>query len=60
MLEMENDIKKRVLAEGFSNVEVETVLTPTWTTDWILKREGRRFRNMELRHPSRLLQTSLL
>lgn len=35
MKEMEDDIKKRVLAEGFADVEVETVLTPTWTTDWI-------------------------
>ena len=38
MLEMENDIKKRVLAEGFPDVEVETVLTPTWTTDWITEK----------------------
>lgn len=35
MLEMENDIKKRLKAEGFESVEVITVMTPTWTTDWI-------------------------
>lgn len=35
MLEMEIDIKKRLKAEGFESVDVETVMTPTWTTDWI-------------------------
>ncbi len=38
MLEMENDIKKRLKAEGYEEVEVETVMTPTWTTDWITEK----------------------
>lgn len=38
MLEMENDIKKRLKAEGFEEVEVKTVMTPTWTTDWITEK----------------------
>jgi ring-1,2-phenylacetyl-CoA epoxidase subunit PaaD len=38
MMEMEADIKARLMLEGFKTVEVKTVLTPTWTTDWITER----------------------
>ena len=38
MMEMEEDIKTRLMAEGFKTVEVKTVLTPTWTTDWITEK----------------------
>ena len=38
MMEMEADIKTRLMAEGFKTVEVKTVLTPTWTTDWITEK----------------------
>jgi len=35
MKEIETDIAKQLLADGFQNVRVATVLTPPWTTDWI-------------------------
>ena len=38
MLEMEYDIKKRLMAEGFETVDVQIVMTPTWTTDWITEK----------------------
>jgi ring-1,2-phenylacetyl-CoA epoxidase subunit PaaD len=34
MREIEHDVKAR-LAERFDDVEVRTVLSPPWTTDWI-------------------------
>ena len=41
MYAIEAGIKERLLAAGFARVEVQTVLTPAWTTDW-LTAEGRR------------------
>jgi ring-1,2-phenylacetyl-CoA epoxidase subunit PaaD len=38
MMEMEADIKTRLMAEGFKTVVVKIVLTPTWTTDWITEK----------------------
>jgi ring-1,2-phenylacetyl-CoA epoxidase subunit PaaD len=38
--EIEDDVRSR-LAERFADVEVRTVLSPPWTTDWITE-DGRR------------------
>lgn len=35
MTEMEQDIVKALKANGAKRVEVKTVLSPAWTTDWI-------------------------
>jgi ring-1,2-phenylacetyl-CoA epoxidase subunit PaaD len=32
---MEEDIRMRLMMEGYKNVEINTVLSPAWTTDWI-------------------------
>lgn len=32
---MRHDIRTRLLAAGYADVEVRTVLWPPWTTDWI-------------------------
>jgi ring-1,2-phenylacetyl-CoA epoxidase subunit PaaD len=40
MREIEQDVRAR-LSERFADVEVRTVLSPPWTTDWITD-EGRR------------------
>jgi ring-1,2-phenylacetyl-CoA epoxidase subunit PaaD len=39
--EMGQDVCRRLAAAGFDDVEVRTVLSPPWTTDWITG-EGRR------------------
>lgn len=41
MQRIENDIKKHLEKLGFEKVEVVTVLSPAWTTDWLTD-EGRR------------------
>jgi ring-1,2-phenylacetyl-CoA epoxidase subunit PaaD len=40
MREIEHDVQAR-LAERFADVEVRTVLSPAWTTDWVTE-DGRR------------------
>jgi ring-1,2-phenylacetyl-CoA epoxidase subunit PaaD len=35
---MEEDIRMRLMMEGYKNVEVNTVLSPAWTTDWITEK----------------------
>ena len=35
------DLRRRLRAAGFADVEVRTGLSPAWTTDWITE-EGRR------------------
>ena len=39
--EMRADVRRRLHAAGYPRVEVRTVLSPAWTTDWITD-EGRR------------------
>ena len=39
--EMRADLRKRLNEAGFRRVEIRTVLSPAWTTDWISD-EGRR------------------
>ncbi|APU12593.1 MULTISPECIES: 1,2-phenylacetyl-CoA epoxidase subunit PaaD [Actinoalloteichus] len=39
--EMRTDLRRSLVDAGCSEVEVRTVLTPAWTTDWISER-GRR------------------
>lgn len=38
---MRADLRARLVAAGYPDVEVRTVLSPAWTTDWISE-EGRR------------------
>lgn len=39
--EMRADLRKRLNEAGYQDVDVRTVLSPAWTTDWISE-EGRR------------------
>ena len=32
---IESDIKKCLITHGYKNVEIRTVLSPAWTTDWL-------------------------
>jgi ring-1,2-phenylacetyl-CoA epoxidase subunit PaaD len=38
---MRDDLRAALTAAGFANVEVRTVLSPPWSTDWISE-DGRR------------------
>ena len=39
--EMRGDLARRLAAAGYADVEIRTVLSPAWSTDWITA-EGRR------------------
>ena len=41
MREIEADVRAALAAEGVDDVEVRTVLSPAWTTDWLTE-QGRR------------------
>ena len=38
---IEKDIKAALLQAGFDNIEIKTILSPAWTTDW-LSENGKR------------------
>jgi ring-1,2-phenylacetyl-CoA epoxidase subunit PaaD len=38
------DIRESLVTEGFSDVEIRTVLSPAWTTDWMTERGRERLR----------------
>lgn len=53
MREMEADVKAALLARGVPRVEVRTVLTPAWTTDWIGPEAREKLRRYGIAPPGR-------
>jgi len=53
MREMEADVKAALLARGVPQVEVRTVLTPPWTTDWIGPEAREKLRRYGIAPPGR-------
>jgi phenylacetate-CoA oxygenase PaaJ subunit len=53
MREMEADGKAALLARGVPQVEVRTVLTPAWTTDWIGPEAREKLRKYGIAPPGR-------
>jgi ring-1,2-phenylacetyl-CoA epoxidase subunit PaaD len=53
-----SDIRKSLAAEGFSAVEVHTVLAPAWTTDWMTERGRERLRSYGIAPPSPVRRAS--
>ena len=37
---IEDSIREKLISEGFQNLEVKTILSPAWTTDWLTE-EGK-------------------
>ncbi|MBA2610441.1 MAG: phenylacetate-CoA oxygenase subunit PaaJ [Bacteroidetes bacterium] len=35
MKQMEDDVRKKLIENGFETVKINTVYTPAWTTDWL-------------------------
>lgn len=48
---MANDIKARLSQEGIGSVEVETVLAPAWSSDWISAEGKRKLKKFGLAPP---------
>lgn len=51
---MRADLTARLRDAGFDDVEVRTVLSPAWSTDWITERGLRRLAEHGIAPPSRL------
>ncbi len=51
MNEIEQNIKGKLLQEGLDNVEVQTVLSPPWTTDWMTDKGKERLREYGIAPP---------
>lgn len=57
---IENSIAEAVQALGCSDVEVRSVLTPPWTTDWINEDARERLREYGIAPPAPATESSLI
>ena len=51
MNEIEANIKAKLKDEGVNNVEVQTVLSPPWTTDWMTEKGREKLREYGIAPP---------
>ncbi len=51
MNEIEQNIKQKLREEGLENAEVQTVLSPPWTTDWMTERGKEKLREYGIAPP---------
>jgi ring-1,2-phenylacetyl-CoA epoxidase subunit PaaD len=51
--EMRQDLHRKLRAAGFTHVEIRTVLTPAWTTDWITEAGRRKLAEHGIAPPQR-------
>lgn len=57
---IETDVRKKMQAQGFPNVKVETVLSPAWTTDWLSENGRRKLKEYGIAPPVDEVDKSLL
>ena len=53
MYEIEKDVRSALIAAGATAVEVRTVLSPAWTTDWIPEAAREKLRKYGIAPPGR-------
>ncbi len=51
MHEIEENIKKKLKEEGLETAEVQTILSPPWTTDWMTERGKQKLRKFGIAPP---------
>lgn len=51
MREMEADIREALVQAGFTTVDVEVVLSPAWTTEWMCSGAREKLRNFGIAPP---------
>ncbi len=57
---IEEDIRRKLLQEGLSNLEVVTALSPAWTTDWLSENGRRKLKEYGIAPPENEVDKSLL
>ncbi|HMN33660.1 MAG: phenylacetate-CoA oxygenase subunit PaaJ [Chitinophagaceae bacterium] len=50
-----NQIKMQLLINGYQHVEIQEVLSPAWTTDWMSNQGKQKLKEYGISPPSRLL-----
>lgn len=57
---IEEDIRRKLLGEGLMNLNIETVLSPAWTTDWISENGRKKLKEYGIAPPEDEVDKSLL
>lgn len=57
---IEEDIRRKLLKEGVSNIEIETVLSPAWTTDWLSEKGRQKLKDYGIAPPENEVDKSFL
>ena len=60
MQEIEADVRAALAGEGWQDVEVRTVLSPAWTTDWMSEGGRERLREYGIAPPARQVSGPVL
>jgi ring-1,2-phenylacetyl-CoA epoxidase subunit PaaD len=51
MKQMEDDVRKKLLDDGYEKVNIKTVYTPAWTTDWLSAAAKKKLQNYGIAPP---------
>jgi len=57
---IEEDIRRKLLEEGLSNLNIVTVLSPAWTTDWLSESGREKLKEYGIAPPENEVDKSLL
>ncbi len=51
MKQIEDDVRKKLSENGFTNIEIKTIFSPPWTTDWITSEAKEKLRKYGIAPP---------
>ena len=54
--QMQDDIKQKLLENGFKNFEIVTQLSPAWTTDWMSKETKEKLKQYGIAPPENIIE----
>jgi len=57
---IEEDIRRKLLSEGLTNLNIETKLSPAWTTDWLTENGRQKLKEYGIAPPEDEVDKSLL
>jgi len=56
---IENEISEKLKVNGFSEVELQTIYSPVWTTDWLTEEAKKNCNYSEFLHQSKFQEINL-
>lgn len=59
MKQIEDDVRKKLIEHGFSVIEIKTIFSPPWTTDWITSETKEKLRKYGIAPPEETTQENL-